>query len=134
MGTLNFKKHRSKPKIDLVDSHRTKNGQNTPSWSGLVCSQLYISFHNPKKIGINLLKICIGEILTERRVCFENYNRIFWVCSNFLRFPWFDPGYNQVLVLPPQHLLYGEKKETFCLTHKTDTRCRIISCINFQPW
>ena len=31
LGTLNFEKHWFKPKIDLIDPHRTKNGQNAPS-------------------------------------------------------------------------------------------------------
>ena len=33
MGTLSLEKHWANPKIDLVDPHRTKNGQNAPSCS-----------------------------------------------------------------------------------------------------
>ena len=35
MGTLTFENYWVNPKTDLVDPHRTKNGQNAPSWSGV---------------------------------------------------------------------------------------------------
>ena len=33
LETLSFEKNRANPKNDLVDPHRTKNGQNAPSCS-----------------------------------------------------------------------------------------------------
>ena len=39
---LHFEKHWSNPKNDLVDPHRTKNGQNAPSWTVEKQSQIYL--------------------------------------------------------------------------------------------
>ena len=33
LGTLSFGKHWAYPRTEVVDPHRTKNGQNAPSWS-----------------------------------------------------------------------------------------------------
>ena len=33
LGTLSLEKHWANPKIDLIDPHRTENGQNAPSYT-----------------------------------------------------------------------------------------------------
>ena len=37
LGTLKFENYWVNPKTDFVDPHRTENGQNAPSCSGLSC-------------------------------------------------------------------------------------------------